>query len=197
MRFYICAIVSVILLTSCISLSTERVFVNKEGYSISPKDIKIDSSNTYRFVAEPVDYYLIQRNSVFPDTLRSFIYLFEFTVYNEDIFEINDSFVILHSFSFTTSKGDTIPYTLFYRDTNYDANLLQSNSFPINITEDMMINEIWKGGHSYGVFAECHMPRGRNSIYVNYDIEVGENRYLMHSRWRIKKIINFSRLGHG
>lgn len=92
---------------------------------------------------------------------------------------------------------------LFYRDLNPKESLksgevhyIRTDSFPVAITEDMVSNT-WKNGHSYEIFAECHIPYKPVKIYVDYDIEVNGKRYYVHSLWRKKTFIHVSRLGHG
>lgn len=200
---YFLAFASMLLLTSCISLSTEKMFVNKNEYSLFPRDIFIEIDSNYRFVAEPVGYYNTSRNSLFPDSANPFMYNFTFSVLNEEHFESSGPVVTVHSLSFTSPKGDTIPYVLFYRDLNPKESLksgevhyIRTDSFPVAITEDMVSNT-WKNGHSYEIFAECHIPYKPVKIYVDYDIEVNGKRYYVHSLWRKKTFIHVSRLGHG
>lgn len=46
---YFLAFPPMLLLISCISFSTEKMFVNKNGYSLFPLDIFIEIDSNYRF----------------------------------------------------------------------------------------------------------------------------------------------------
>ena len=92
--------------------------------------------------------------------------------------------IILHSFSFTTIGGDTIPDVLYYRtfeewepggkrkeNTTY-YQFLPTDSFPLNLT-----------GMTRKILANCYKPKELRKIYVNYDIEVEGQHLVVHSLW--------------
>lgn len=123
--------------------------------------------------------------SAFPDSTWQFIYCMKISFALKTC--MNPS-VILHSFSFTTIEGDTIPYVLFYRDTTdtkeHDGtHFLPTDSFPIRFTSEMV--RVHRNQYvQYKILAECHKPKKLKRIYVNYDIEIAGHHFVVHSLYR-------------
>lgn len=123
--------------------------------------------------------------SAFPDSSWRFIYCMKISFGLKIC--MNPS-VTLHSFSFTTVEGDTIPFVLFYRDTTdteeHDGtHFLSTDSFPIRITSEMA--RVHGNQYvQYKILAECHKPKKIKRIYVNYDIEIAGHHFVVHSLYR-------------
>jgi len=95
--------------------------------------------------------------------------------------------VKLNSFSFTDEKGNIIPCILYYKsDDKTDGSVI------INIIGNLpavFTNDIKKefNVRSFEIFAECSQSfRQTETIYVNYDIEVGDTRFVKQIRYRKK-----------
>ncbi len=128
---------------------------------------------------------------VFPDTeIINPVWCFPYGIQIDGDYPDEDCPIILHSFSFTTIGGDTIPFVLYYRtfekweprESREDYNksyyrFLPTDSFPINLT-----------GVTRKILANCYKPKELKSIYVNYDIEVEGRRLVVHRLWRRKLV---------
>jgi len=95
--------------------------------------------------------------------------------------------VKLNSFSFTDRKGNIIPCILYYKsDDKTDGSVI------INIIGNLpavFTNDIKKdmNNRSFVIFAECSQSiRQIETIYVNYDIEVGDTRFVKQIKYRKK-----------
>ena len=91
----------------------------------------------------------------------------------------------LNSFSFTRQKdGDTIPSTLYYRNYITDSRVI-IDSLPVIFTKD--VKEITLGG-TFAIYAECSQAYYvTEQVYVNYDIEVGNRRYVKQVKYSKKR----------
>lgn len=89
--------------------------------------------------------------------------------------------VKLNSFVFLQKKdSDTIPCILYYRTDGREVHVI--DSLPAIFT-----NEIKKNLKiiPFEIFAECEQSyASTKNIYVHYDIEVGDKRYVIHTRYK-------------
>lgn len=91
--------------------------------------------------------------------------------------------VKLNSFSFTRKKDrDTIPGILYYRTDGRVIHII--DSLPVIFT-----NEIKKNmkNMTFTIYAESEQSyASTNSIYINYDIEVGNQRFIKKTKYSKK-----------
>lgn len=200
--FIIGAISLSLLFSSCWSLYVMKEMENDRGYSQDIFEYK--KGNVEFFTASVYSGYDGKRGSAFPGSSNHFVYMF-YISFEDTSFCDNDQYppIILHSFSLTNSKGDTIPYILFYCDSSYKEqkkpmgiHFLPTDSYPIMATRQMgIVKRTYKGFcDSYALYAECHNPRHKR-IYVNYDIEVDGMHYVVHSQWRRRVCLTIGRGG--
>lgn len=101
--------------------------------------------------------------------------------------------IVFHSLSFTSKKGNTIPFTLYNYKSEGDHYVmdtidLQEGAFPLQITRDM--RNYWRNSrHWYKFFALCPMNKMKK-VYINYDIEVYGKHYVAHSLYRRRLVFD-------
>lgn len=105
-----------------------------------------------------------------------------------------DPDIVFHSLSFTSNKGDTIPFILYnYKsegERHYvmDTIDLQEGSFPLQIRRDM--RNYWQNNSDwYKFYALCPMNKLKK-VYINYDIEVYGKHYVTHTLYRRKLVFD-------
>ena len=91
--------------------------------------------------------------------------------------------VKLNSFSFTNKNGDTIPSILYYRTIGRRVHIV--DSLPVIFNDDikrkeeMIVPLIW---------VECSQSYASiKTVYINYDIEVGDKRFVKQSKYTKKR----------
>jgi hypothetical protein len=118
-------------------------------------------------------------------------------------------YIKLNSFSFTDKDGSTIPCILYYKTDNKNDSVIKYitgtvydlyetiyyntayttfatiiniiDSFPAIFTNDI------KSDRMFEIYAECSQSyRETKLIYVNYDIEIGNKRYIKHVKYESK-----------
>ncbi|MBR4339620.1 MAG: hypothetical protein IKN37_08085 [Bacteroidales bacterium] len=91
--------------------------------------------------------------------------------------------VKLNSFSFTNAKGDTIPSVLYYRSGKREVHII--DSLPIVFTDEMIKEQNIITG--IRIFAEgSRSELFLWTLYVNYDIEVGDKHYVENIKYTKK-----------
>ena len=112
--------------------------------------------------------------------------------------------VKINSFSFTDKKGDTIPSILYYRTVGELLEIVEVggnswekrdrvvniiDSLPVIFTDSIKKEKKMAGG--FTVFAECSQSYASiKTIYINYDIEVGDKRFVKHIKYKKKWYID-------
>jgi hypothetical protein len=93
----------------------------------------------------------------------------------------------LNSFSFTNKKGETIPSILYYRTDGRVVHII--DNFPAIFTNDIKKDMRHR---SFIIFAECSQSyAATKTIYINYDIEVGNKRFIRKAKYREKWYIDW------
>lgn len=160
---------------------------NNDSYDFENYPIGNDSSGSVKatLTAGVGDFVYESLNNAFPDTnIMDPFWCFSYGIEITGDYPDEDCPIILHSFSFTTIDGDTIPFVLYYRtfeeweprgvrkeNTKYYY-FLPTDSFPLNLT-----------GMTRKILANCYKPKELRKIYVNYDIEVEGQHLVVHSLW--------------
>ena len=160
---------------------------NNDSYDFENYPIGNDSSGSVKatLTAGVGDFVYESLNNAFPDTnIMDPFWCFSYGIEITGDYPDEDCPIILHSLSFTTIDGDTIPFVLYYRtfeeweprgvrkeNTKYYY-FLPTDSFPLNLT-----------GITRKILANCHKPKELRKIYVNYDIEVEGQHLVVHSLW--------------
>ena len=158
---------------------------NNDSYDFENYPIGNNSSGSVKATLTAGDFGYDALPLAFPDTnILDPVWCFPYGIEINGDYPDEDCPIILHSFSFTTIDGDTIPYVLYYRtfeewdpmeerkENNKYYHFLPTDSFPLNLT-----------GITRKILANCHKPKELQKIYVNYDIEVEGHRLVVHSLW--------------
>jgi hypothetical protein len=94
--------------------------------------------------------------------------------------------VKLNSFSFT-KDNDTIPCSFYYRTDGRKVNII--DSLPAIFTNDVKRNIT---NRSFEIFAECSQSYYETkTVFINYDIEVGDKRIIKSIQYRRKWFFDF------
>ncbi len=179
---------SIVIFTGCCAICTS--IENDEG-----KWIDLDVSNDNIEFQTGLGWSFVGGHA-FLEFYENFLYGFGFLVRDSSYYEtMGNPDIIINNLSFTTTKGDTIPYDLYY----YNCNNLSSRNgkcgvdiinqssqvFPLKITRDMKESE--SVVHRYKIFALSQISTNKlKKIYVNYDIEVYGKHYVVHSLYKDK-----------
>ena len=89
----------------------------------------------------------------------------------------------INSFYFTCEKDkDTIPCILYYRDKNDFIVIIEN--FPVVFTNEIREEMLHD---RFQIFVECRQSYyNTDKIHINYDIEVGDRRYVKKIKYRRK-----------
>lgn len=191
-RIGVCFVVAIlvpVIFSSCCVLCLSMV--NEKGWD---EDLYC-SNDTISFEAG-LGWSILGSHALL-DFDENFLYGFDFLIRDSSYYETKENpDIIIYDLSFTSMKGDTIPYNLYYYNCNniaerdgkcgVDIINLSNQGFPLKITRDMKVSESIR--HSYTIFALSRMPINEfKKIYVNYDIEVYGKRYMVRSlyRWEV------------
>lgn len=186
--YVICTIYMAIIYTGCCTICTS--IINNDGECT---DFYI-SNDTIQFKTG-LGWYILGHHA-FLELDENFLYGFECLIKDSSYYKtIENPDIIVYDFSFTTMKGDTIPYDLYYYNCNnkskndgrcgIDTITWTNHVSPLKITRDMKESESIR--HRYAIFALSQMPtRKLKKIYVSYDIAVYGKHYVGHCLYQRK-----------
>jgi hypothetical protein len=91
--------------------------------------------------------------------------------------------VKLNTFSYTRKENsDTIPCVLYYRTDDMVAHII--DSLPVVFTNEITKEMEVRG---FAIYAECEQSyKSTDKVYIHYDIEVGDKRYIVNSKFDTK-----------
>lgn len=104
----------------------------------------------------------------------------------------------INSFSFTDKEGNIIPSVLYCRTKGADREVYIIESLPVLLTidfaNDMQMYHFYEEMKIYdlNIFAECSLSYiGTKSVYINYDIEVEDMRFVKQCKYRRRLILDW------
>lgn len=184
----VCTIFITIIVTSCCMICTS--IENNDGKCT---DFYI-SNDTIQFQTG-LGWFILGYHA-FLEFDENFLYGFEFLIRDSSYYVTKENpDIIIYDLSFTSMKGDTLPYNLYYYNCNniskrggqcgVDIINQANNVFPLHVTRDMKESESIR--HRYAIFALSRMSTNKlRKIYVNYDIAVYGKHYEGHVLYRRK-----------
>ncbi len=95
--------------------------------------------------------------------------------------------VKLNAFSFTDKKGNAIPCILYYRTVDNEVRII--DSLPVVFINEDAENMLFT---MFRVYAECCQSyASTKTIYINYDIEVGNKHFVRQIKYRRKNYVDW------